>query len=136
VLYCGPFSVKGGALTTGDDRKGLGRHGEELAARHLIAKGYEIVDRNWRCRVGELDLVARDGDCLVFVEVRARRGQALGTPEESVTRAKQARLAALAGAYVEERNWAGDYRIDVVAVEFDERGRLLRVDHYENAVGG
>ena len=123
-------------MKTGDDRQGLGRHGEELAARHLLARGYEIVDRNWRCQAGELDLVATDGDCLVFVEVRARRGQALGTPEDSVTVAKQARLAALADAYVQDRNWAGDYRIDVVAIEFDEHGRLLRLDHYENAVGG
>jgi putative endonuclease len=114
----------------------LGRYGEELAARHLLARGYEIVDRNWRCQAGELDLVARDGECLVFVEVRARRGQALGTPEESVTAAKQARLAALADAYVQDQNWAGDYRIDMVAIAFDERGRLLRLDHYENAVGG
>lgn len=123
-------------MKTGGDRQGLGRYGEELAARHLLARGYEIVDRNWRCQAGELDLVARDGECLVFVEVRARRGQALGTPEESVTAAKQARLAALADAYVQDQNWAGDYRIDMVAIAFDERGRLLRLDHYENAVGG
>jgi putative endonuclease len=119
-----------------DDRRGLGRRGEDLAAQHLVARGYQIVVRNWRCEVGELDLVARDGDCLAFVEVRTRRGRALGTPEESVTPAKQARLIDLALAYVQAHDWQGDWRIDVVAVEMDGRGRLLRVDHYENAVTG
>jgi len=119
-----------------DDRRGLGRHGEDLAARHLAAKGYEIVARNWRCETGELDLVVRDGDCLAFVEVRTRRGRALGTPEESITRAKQARLAALAEAYVQAHDWPGDYRVDIIAIEMDRGGRLLRVDHYENAVSG
>ena len=119
-----------------DDRRGLGRRGEELAARHLAGRGYEIVARNWRCETGEIDLVTRDGDCLAFVEVRTRRGRALGTPEESITAAKQARLIDLAEAYVQMSDWPGHYRIDVVAVELDRRGRLLRVEHYENAVTG
>lgn len=119
-----------------DDRRGLGRRGEELAVRHLAARGYEILARNWRCTAGELDLVTQDGQCLVFVEVRTRRGQALGSPEESITAAKQERLIALGETYVQAHEWAGDWRIDVVAVEMDRRGRLLRVDHYENAVTG
>jgi putative endonuclease len=123
-------------LTVHDDRRRLGQRGEDLAARHLAARGYEIVTRNWRCEAGELDLVARDGDALVFVEVRTRRGEALGTPEESVTPAKQARLIVLAEAYVQAHDWLGDWRIDVVAVEMDRRGRLLRVEQYENAVTG
>ncbi len=119
-----------------DGRRGLGAMGEELAARRLSAAGYEIVTRNWRCRAGELDLVARQGECLVLVEVRTRRGKALGPPEESITPAKQARLITLAEAYVQAVDWPGDWRIDVVAVELDLGGRLLRVDHYENAVTG
>jgi putative endonuclease len=119
-----------------DDRQGLGRRGEDLAAQHLTAKGYEIADRNWRCETGEVDLVARDGDCLVVVEVRTRRGRMLGTPEESITSAKRGRLITLADAYVDEYQWQGDWRIDVVAIEMDQRGRLLRLDHYENAVTG
>jgi putative endonuclease len=120
----------------GDDRRGLGRRGEDLAARQLAAQGYEVVARNWRCESGELDLVARDGECLVFVEVRTRRGGAMGSPEESITAAKQARLIALADAYVQDNDWQGDWRLDVVAVEMDRRGRLQRVDHYENAITG
>jgi putative endonuclease len=123
-------------LTSHDDRRGLGRWGEDLAGRHLAARGYEILARNWRCKTGELDLVARDGDGLVFIEVRTRRGEALGTPEESVTPAKQARLIALAEAYVQAHDWPGNWRIDVVAVEVDRRGRLVRMEQYENAVTG
>jgi putative endonuclease len=102
----------------------------------LIAKGYEIVARNWRCESGEVDLVAQDRDCLVLVEVRTRRGQRMGSPEESITSAKQARLVTLAEAYVQSNDWLGPWRLDVVAVEMDQRGRLLRIDHYENAITG
>lgn len=125
-----------GALTAHDDRRGLGRRGEELAAQQLQGEGFDIVTRNWRCEVGELDLVARDGECLVLVEVRTRRGRSLGTPEESITPAKQTRIIDLSEAYVQESGWTGDWRIDVVAIEMDRRGRVLRVDHYENAITG
>jgi putative endonuclease len=123
-------------LASGDDRKGLGRRGENLAARHLVAQGYEVLERNWRCEAGELDLVVRDGEYLAFVEVRTRRGQAMGSPEESITLSKRARLVALGEAYVQAHDWAGPWRIDVVAIEMDARGRLLRLEHYENAVVG
>jgi putative endonuclease len=125
-----------GHLATGDDRKGLGRRGEDLAARHLAAQGYEVLEHNWRCEGGELDLVVRDGECLTFVEVRTRRGQAMGSPEESITPSKRARLVSLGEAYVQAHDWAGPWRIDVVAIEMDTRGRLLRLEHYENAIGG
>jgi putative endonuclease len=125
-----------GSVTARDNRQRLGRRGEDLAARLLAGKGYQIVARNWRCEVGELDLVAKDGDCLAFVEVRARRGRVMGSPEESITAAKQARLIDLAQAYVQAEEWSGYWRIDVVAIEMDRGGRLLRVEHYENAVTG
>ena len=123
-------------MTRRDSRRGLGQRGEELAARHLIANGYEMVARNWRCEVGEVDLVVQDGECLALVEVRTRRGRSMGSPEESITASKQARLIALGEAYVQAHEWEGDWRIDVVAVEMEPGGRLLRVDHYENAVTG
>jgi putative endonuclease len=119
-----------------DDRRGFGRWCEGLAARYLTAQGHQILERNWRCPGGEIDLVTQDGESLVVVEVRAKRGEAMGSPEESLTSAKQARLMSLADAYVQAQGWQGTWRIDVVAVVADRRGRLLRVDHYENAISG
>lgn len=118
-----------------DSRQQLGRAGEQMAADLLAGKGYQIVARNWRSgRSGEIDLVAQDGPTLVIVEVRTRRGQAYGSAEESVTPAKQARLAALAEAYCDAAGWQGPRRIDVVAVSLSGDGRLLEVRHIENAI--
>ena len=117
-------------------RQGLGRTGERLAADELTRRGLTVVDRNWRCQTGEIDLIIRDGECLAIVEVRTRRGQGCGTPEESITPAKRERLIALAQAYVAAVDWRGPWRIDVVAVEMDNAGRLLRVTHLPSAVEG
>ncbi len=117
-------------------RRGLGCTGERLAAAELARRGLTVVDRNWRCQAGEIDLVVRDGECLAIVEVRTRRGRGYGTPEESITLAKRERLIALAQAYVAAVDWRGPWRIDVVAVEMDGAGRLLRVTHLPNAVEG
>jgi len=119
----------------GGSRHALGRLGEELAVRALTARGYRIRERNWRCTAGELDIVAEDGDVLVFIEVKTRRGREYGTPEEAVTPAKQARLVELAATYVQESGWQSDWRIDVVAVELMPDGRLSRLDVIRNAVG-
>jgi len=115
----------------------LGDWGEDLAVRYLQEHGYLIRGRNYRySNVGEVDLVAERDGRLVFVEVRTRRGDAYGTPEESITPAKQARLAEVAQAYVQEYNWSGDWQIDVVAVELTRSGHLSRVTHLPNAVEG
>jgi len=101
-----------------DPRRQLGTWGEEQAARYLRTQGYEIVERNWRCAAGELDLIAWEKEQLVFVEVRTRRGRTYGTPEESVTQAKQAKLIELAQTYIQEHaELECAWRIDVVAVE-------------------
>ncbi len=107
-----------------------------MAARHLEAKGYEIVIRNWRCSQGEIDLVARAGQVWVFVEVKTRRGQEMGTPEEGVTAAKARKLLALAQAYVAAYELDVDWRIDLVAVELDKKGRFIRCEHLEDVVLG
>jgi len=117
-----------------DRRKALGALGESLAARELERRGYRVLARNWRCPAGEMDLIAERGGALVFVEVRTRRGRERGTPEESLTPRKQARLIEVAQAYLEEHAVDRDWRIDVVAIELSPRGRLLRVDVIENAV--
>jgi len=117
-------------------RKNLGQRGEDLAAAHLEGREYVVRERNWRCPAGEIDIVAEDGDCLVFVEVRTRRGRDYGTPEESVTLAKQAKLMEVAQTYLQEHSWEGDWRIDLVAVEMTSGGKLLRVELIRNAVTG
>jgi putative endonuclease len=120
-----------------DPRRGLGRRGEELAVSELVRRGYEIRQRNWRCSEGEIDVVAEHDGWVVFVEVRTRRGRALGTPEVSITAAKRARLIRVAEVYLAESEPREvDWRIDVVAVEMSRRGKLLRIDVYENAVTG
>jgi putative endonuclease len=122
---------------TGDYRQRLGRRGEEIAAAYLGEQGYSILARNWRCPAGELDIVARQGETLVFVEVRARRGDRFGTPEQSVTPAKQAKLVELAQTYLQEHGLADEqWRIDVVALAMDRRGRVTRLNLIRNAVWG
>jgi len=106
----------------------LGRFGEDTAARGLAAQGWRILDRNWRCRLGEIDIVAQDGGDLVVVEVKTRRGTAFGPPEEAVTQAKLARLRRLAAAWLgaQDRRFDG-VRVDVVAVRVGVDG--VRVEH-------
>lgn len=127
---------------TQDRRRALGRQGEELAVAYLAQQGYHIVTRNWRTRSGELDIVAREGEWLVFVEVRARRTRgdasvpALGSPEESVTPRKQLQLVTMADAYLFEMKWDGLWRIDVIALELRADGSVARMNHLRDAVGG
>lgn len=101
----------------------LGARGEALAVVHLVAAGMEVVDRNWRNRHGELDIVARDGDVLVFVEVKTRSGIGYGTPAESVTYTKQTRIRRLALEWLDERGspWVR-LRFDVVAIVMTRDG--------------
>jgi len=116
-------------------RVALGRHGEALAVACVRSWGWRIRATNWRCRHGEIDVVAQDGDCLVVIEVRTRRGHALGSPEESLGVRKQARLARLAEAYVQAAAWEGPWRIDVLAVVVGRDGLPERLTHYPGAVG-
>jgi putative endonuclease len=100
----------------------VGRYGEQVAADHLTAAGLVILERNWRCREGELDIIARDGAELVFVEVKTRSSLAFGAPAEAVSATKSARIRQLALRYLMARREAGDdaswsaLRFDVVAV--------------------
>ncbi len=113
----------------------LGDLGERLAVQHLLAKGYRIRESNFRTREGEIDIIAEQGDMLAFVEVRCRRGDAMGTAGESLTTAKQQRLLRLAEAYGQARDGLpAQRRIDVIALDFGPGGRLLSLDHIEGAV--
>lgn len=116
-------------------RAALGDAGERLAERRLVELGWTIIERKWRVRGGEIDLIALDGDELVFVEVKTRRGSPRGTAEEAVDARKAARLIALGEQYVgehldyAERFW----RVDIVAITLDPRGAIERYSHLRNA---
>ena len=115
-------------------RAATGTRGEQLAAEYLERAGLTILERNFRCRAGEIDLVAQDGTELVFVEVRTRAGNAFGTPEESITRRKQRKMAECAYSYLAEHPAADRaWRVDVIAVELD-RDTVKRIDHYKHAL--
>ena len=107
----------------------LGRYGEDVAARHLVEQGYQVLCRNWRCELGEIDIVARDGDWLVVCEVKTRRSTACGEPVEAVTARKVARLRRLAARWLAESGLHPPHvRIDVVSVLRPPTGRAL-VEH-------
>ena len=119
------------------ERQHLGRFGERLAAAHLESRGYRIRARNFRCRQGEIDIIAENGGCLAFVEVRTRRGRATGSAAESLTPEKGARIREAAEAYcLEQPEVPEDRRIDVIAIDLAPDGRLLRLEHIENAFSG
>ncbi len=103
----------------------IGRLGEDLAANALCAQGYRVVERNWRCREGEIDLVTRDAEAWVFVEVKTRRGRHVEWAEESLKPDKIARLTLLAQTYLADRMLGNvDWRIDFVSVVLDRDNSL------------
>ncbi len=114
------------------ERRHLGVAGEQLAADWLERTGYRILARNYRCPLGEVDLVAADGAELVFVEVRTRRVGGLVTPAESVTRRKQQRVVRAAEHYLQAVHGVEcPWRIDVIALEVDAAGRLRHLEHLQ-----
>ena len=124
---------------TGLTRQQVGNVGERLARSHLEAKGYRIIDSNYRCRWGEIDLIAREGSAWVFVEVRTRRSDAYGSPEESVTESKARRLMLTAQDYLSREAAASSeaqWRIDLIAIRLGRGRRVLDVRHLENIIEG
>jgi len=117
------------------NRKALGEWGEKIAGEYLLGHGYHIVETNYRCREGEIDIVALDKDYLVFVEVRTRSGCGFGSPEESVTVVKQKKLISVAFAYLQNhKNLPSLWRFDVVAIESDGKGKVIRLELIQNAI--
>src|SRR5436309_15898344 len=116
-------------------RQGLGRTGERLAAEELFRQGYRILEQNFRCSYGEIDLIAEDEYDLIFVEVKTRRGNAFGLPEEAVTLRKQQKIVQVASYYLDlhacsDRSW----RIDVVAVQLSRGGKPEEIRVYQHAI--
>lgn len=121
----------------GSYRVRLGAWGEQFAADYLEQRGYRVLDRNVRRREGEIDLVALDGDTLVFVEVKLRRSRAMGGAVEALSVRKQRRLRELAVAYAADHpELPEDLRIDLFAIDVEEEGGVPAVQHLESAVEG
>jgi len=120
-----------------DPRHTLGVTGERLAAEHLERRGYRILERNYRTRWGELDLIAFDGATIAFCEVKSRRaGGAAGTPWEALSAGKRAQVRRIAARWLHERSSrprAATLRFDAIGITFDRDGRLLRLEHLEDA---
>jgi len=117
-------------------RRDTGILGEKIARDFLKKRGYHIWETNYRCPEGEIDIVAKHKDCLVFIEVRTKKSLEFGHPEESITPAKKARMRATACHYQQtHHDLPPQWRIDVLAVELDQRGKPSRIELIENAVG-
>jgi putative endonuclease len=117
------------------DRQEVGKLGEKAAWKFLKKRGYRIRETNFRCRHGEIDIIAQKKDYLVFVEVRTKSNLDFGTPEESITAAKKKKLIASALTYTNtHQDLPPLWRIDVVAIELDDKGKPKRIEHIENAV--
>ncbi len=99
--------------------KGLGRLAEDMAADFFISRGYTVLERNYRTPVGEIDLIVKGPSQIVFAEVKARRGNKCGRPEEAVTPGKQTKISRAASMFLQSRGWLDrDIRFDVVAITF------------------
>jgi putative endonuclease len=117
-------------------RQRLGGLGEQLAAEHLERRGFRIVERNYRTRWGELDIVACDGRTLVFCEVKTRRAGAGTVPLESVHPRKRRQVRRMAGSWFSQRSshpFAAMLRFDAIGVVLDHRDRLVSLEHLEGA---
>jgi putative endonuclease len=109
----------------------LGKNGENIAANYLIKRGYRILERNWHFGHDEVDIIARDEDWLVIVEVKTRTSAWFGEPETAVTPAKQKSIIRTAEAYIMEQDFKGETRFDVIGILFDKKN--VRLNHIRDA---
>lgn len=117
------------------NKKITGEMGETIAINFLKKKGYKIRQRNFRCREGEIDIIAEYKKNLVFVEVRSKSSSDFGTPEESITFAKKEKVINTALTYLSSQQKAADsWQIDFIGIEFTQDGKVRRINHLENAI--
>lgn len=132
----GRKTKRGGTGKKKVKRRETGILGEKLAKDFLRKRGYRVWETNYRCPEGEIDIIAEHKDYLVFVEVRTKKSLEFGSPEESITATKRERLRTVAVHYQQTHdNLPQLWRIDVVAVELDQKGKPSRIELIENAVG-
>ncbi len=111
-----------------------GQIGENIAKEYLEKNGYKVIEQNYKTKYGEIDLVAKKGNELVFVEVRTKKGENFGTPEETINKKKLRKLWGNAKAYAARKKWQGSYRIDAVCLVLKYDNATERINHYENIV--
>ena len=110
------------------ERLALGKLGEELAFKKVKRLGYKCIARNYRCALGEIDLIAKDGDCLVFIEIKTRRGRSLGSIKEAIDKRKKRQLSKVALAYLKSNNSCDvKSRFDVVAISLNQDKEQIEV---------
>jgi putative endonuclease len=115
------------------DKKKIGAYGENIAADFLIRKGYEIIDRHFQTRTGEVDLIAKKDSQIIFVEVKTRTSRQFGLPEEAIDWRKRLKLMKTAKWYLAGRGEEMEnYRIDSIAVEINRRESKVKIRHYKN----
>ena len=107
----------------------LGKWGEEQAAVFLVKKGYKLIEKNWRSRPGEIDLIMRDQEMLVFVEVKTRSGTGFGYPEEAITENKIDVLLEACQKYIDEKELNIDWRIDIISIIGDPKSGIKEIEH-------
>lgn len=115
-------------IMKGSDRKRTGKKGEDIACAYLKSRGYRIVERNYRCPFGEIDIVARDGDAIVFVEVKSRKSEEYGDPQLAVGLEKQKKVSRISLAYLKEKHlYPCNARFDVVAIKMLPDGSTIEL---------
>ncbi|HWC34764.1 MAG TPA: YraN family protein [Mycobacteriales bacterium] len=111
----------------------LGKDGEDFAVRHLVGAGFDVIERNWRCDEGELDIIAVENNTLVVVEVKTRTSTDFGLPAEAVTWRKAAKLRELAARWIREHSCRMPARVDVISIVMPRDGRT-QLQHYRGVL--
>lgn len=113
-----------------DTRSAIGGRGEALARQYMEQKGYRMLEQNYRTKYGEIDLIAKKDDVLIFVEVRTKTSEQYGSPEETINQKKLTKLYKNARAYVGFKKWTGSFRVDAVCVVLDAEFGVKRLEHH------
>ena len=117
-----------GMIMKGSDKMRTGKKGEDIAVAYLKGKGYRIVERNYKCRLGEIDIVAKDGDAIVFVEVKSRKSEEFGDPQLAVGLEKQKKISKISLTYLKEKHlYPCNARFDVVAIKMLPDGSTIEL---------
>jgi len=111
----------------------IGRKGEDLASEFLRSQGYEILERNWRYKKAEIDLIAKDSQALVFVEVKSRTNTSHGQPEEFVDSNKESMMMDSAQRYMEKIEYEWEIRFDIISIVFDKSLEVKKIEHFKDA---